>query len=92
MFVQSSTVKFHIFLHDNPYEDVNSVTWQWFQKTRSASISVSGPMIQKKALHFAEQLGKNNFKASNSWFNSFKSRHTLTGATMCGERGSVDSN
>ena len=26
------------------YEDVNSVTWEWFHKTRSASIPVSGPM------------------------------------------------
>ena len=51
-------------------------------------IPVSGPMMQEKAL--AKQLNQSYFKASTGWPSSFKQRHNINGARICGESGSVD--
>ena len=48
------------------------------------------PMIQEQALQFAERLERPDFKALCGWLNNFKSRHNLTGATLSGEKGSVN--
>lgn len=65
--------------------------WEWFQKARSQRIPVSGPMLQEKALSFAENLGlkEEDFKASNGWLNRFRQRHNISYAAICGEGGSV---
>ena len=70
-------------------EDINSLMWEWFQKARSVSIPVSGPMLQEKALMFAEQLGKTDFKASNGWLDNFRKRHNITFKVVCGESADV---
>ena len=72
-------------------DKLNDVMWQWFNKMRAQLIPVSGPMIQEKALAIAKELGLPEFKASNGWLRSFKDRHNIAGARVCGESGSVDS-
>ena len=58
---------------------------KWFQRTRTANIPVSGPMIQAKAISFAQTIGKSEFKASNGWLSRFKIRHNINCAKICGE-------
>ena len=57
---------------------------------RSQFIPVSGPMIQEKALSISNDLGLSDFKASTGWLRSFKQRHNIGGARVCGESGSID--
>jgi hypothetical protein len=33
----------------NEYEDIDEITWEWFQRARSQNISISGPMLQELA-------------------------------------------
>ena len=72
------------------HEDLDELTWCWFQLARSQNIPISGPMIQEQARDFARELGKDDFKASNGWLDRFKSRHNIGNAKLCGERADVD--
>ena len=53
-------------------EDIDSLTFQWFQRVQPLNLPISGPLIQEKALSFAKSLKKDGFKASNGWVNRFK--------------------
>lgn len=46
-------------------------------------------MLKEEALAVAQQLGCSNFKASNGWLASFKSRHNLKLFAVSGEAGDV---
>ena len=59
-------------------DEINTLTWQWFSRMRTLAISISGPMIQAQALHYAKELGKDQFKASNGWLDSFKKRNSIS--------------
>ena len=71
-------------------EDIDLLTFRWFQRARSLNLPISGPLIQEKALSFANSLKKTDFKASNGWLNRFKTRHSISHAVISGESGSVD--
>ena len=45
--------------------NIDKITLKWFQITRTANVLVSGPMIQAKAISFAQTIGESEFKASN---------------------------
>ena len=72
------------------YEDINNLTWTWFQDVRIRKFQISGPLIQERALSFAKELGITTFKGSNGWLGSFLKRHNIVFRTMSGERGDVD--
>jgi len=38
------------------YKDLDKIMWEWFIRARSSNISVSGRMVQEKALVYAEEL------------------------------------
>ena len=71
-------------------EDINELTWRWFQDASARRAHLSGPIIQEKARMFAENLENSVFKASNGWLDSFLRRHNIVFKTMSGERGDVD--
>lgn len=52
-------------------------------------INVTGPLLQEKALEFAEKTGNTNFKAYKGWLESFKTRNNITFGTMSGEVGTL---
>ena len=43
----------------------------------------------KKAKEIAEAMGVPNFKASNGWFEKWKTRHNIKKVTVSGESGDV---
>ena len=69
-------------------EDINELTWRWFQDASARRAHLSGPIIQEKA-RIAESLENSVFKASNGWLDSFLRRHNID-ETMSDERGDVD--
>uniref|UniRef100_H3AVG9 HTH CENPB-type domain-containing protein n=1 Tax=Latimeria chalumnae TaxID=7897 RepID=H3AVG9_LATCH len=74
----------------SPYEEVNVLTWQWYQRARAPNLPISGPLIAEQALKFAASLGLSTFKASDGWLSNFKKKHKLTGAVASGESVDVD--
>ena len=73
------------------YDDIDELTWRWFQRARSQNIPISGPMIQEQAREYAKELHKDeDFKAFNGWLDRFKSRHNIGGSKLSGEQASVD--
>ncbi|KRX68795.1 hypothetical protein T09_1897 [Trichinella sp. T9] len=53
-----------------------------FCHARSKGFSVSGPLVKEEALHFAQQLGRSDFRASfvirhSSWLECFEKRHNI---------------
>lgn len=71
------------------HDDVDELTWWWFQRARSASTPVCGPMIQEQGHVYGNQLQKTDFIACNGWLQRFKARHIIAAATLSGERESV---
>jgi len=68
---------------------INNLTWDWFVTARSKNIPISGPIIQSKARRIAEEMLNTEFKESNGWLESFKSRHNIVWHQICGESNSV---
>ncbi|XP_035680164.1 tigger transposable element-derived protein 4-like [Branchiostoma floridae] len=70
-------------------EELNMLLWEWFKDATARKLPVSGPMLQVKALEFAKELGRDDFKASNGWLGAFRKRHNIKFGTMSGEKGDV---
>ena len=59
------------------YEDVNELTWKWFQDAVRKNALITGPLIKEQAKRYAKQLGKPEFTASNGWLESFIKRNNI---------------
>lgn len=66
------------FSTNSKFGDINEVVWQWFKTARQNGVQMSGPMIQEKALQVAQELHVADFKGSNGWLHSWKSRYNVT--------------
>jgi hypothetical protein len=58
-------------------------------------LPISGPLLQEKALSFANILKIENFKASNGWLNKFCARNNIvfraiSGESACGNQNDVN--
>jgi len=71
---------------------VVKVKFEWFSKTRSYNISVSGPFLQEKAREVANKVGLESFKASNGWLRKLRERHNISFKRISSEGNSVDTN
>lgn len=72
------------------YENVNNATARWFEQMRAQNVPISGDVLKKKALKFADDLGVTSFKASNGWIDKFKSRNNIVHLKLAGEASSVN--
>ena len=63
---------------ESNFEQVNELILKWIKDANSRRISVSGPLVQQRALKFAEELGLNDFKASNGWSEKLLKRNNIT--------------
>ena len=71
------------------YTDINDKLWDWFWDSRSRNIPLSGKMIHEKAIILSQELGHNDFMASNGWLDRWPKRTIVKCATLCGESGDV---
>ena len=78
--------------HDtgSKYGELNDLVYQWFKQARAKNIPLSGPIIQEKALEFAQNLDLMEFKASNDWLDSWRSKFSIGFFKICGESADVD--
>jgi len=60
--------------HTSPVVNIEDALILWIQKALECNVTITGAIIQQKALRFAELLGNNDFKASIGWLDKFKQR------------------
>ncbi|KAL2082547.1 hypothetical protein ACEWY4_022365 [Coilia grayii] len=72
------------------FKDVSALVWTWFQQAQAKNIPVSGPMVQEKALAITMDSGVYDFKASNGWLDSWRSRYAVKSFKVNGESADVD--
>ena len=44
-------------------KEINKLIWEWFKDMSRRNLSISGSMLQEKALQFAKDLGNTEFRA-----------------------------
>jgi hypothetical protein len=73
-----------------PTESLNELLYSFFSQARAKNIPISGPLLQSKALMFADELGIEGFKASNRWLPSWKECYHIKQFKNSGESADVD--
>ena len=75
---------------DTTYDAINELSLKWLLDALERRLEVNGPMLQKQALRFANELGITSFSASNGWKDAFLKRNNIKFGKLCGEGGDVD--
>nr|1HLV_A Chain A, MAJOR CENTROMERE AUTOANTIGEN B [Homo sapiens] len=60
----------------SPYDKLEGLLIAWFQQIRAAGLPVKGIILKEKALRIAEELGMDDFTASNGWLDRFRRRRS----------------
>ncbi len=55
-------------LKSSNYQNLDQAVYKWFVKVSDEGLPVNGKIIKEKAIKVAEELGIENYKASNGWF------------------------
>ncbi|XP_065832947.1 tigger transposable element-derived protein 6-like [Oscarella lobularis] len=76
-------------IRESRFADVNETLYEWFCLAVSKRLFPDGPILREKAKEIAEAMGVQNFKASNGWFEKWKTRHNIKKVTVSGESGDV---
>jgi hypothetical protein len=71
------------------YEEVDQALTIWTEKAIGAELDITGDILKEKAIHFAQLLDINDFKASEGWLTKFKQRHNIKQYTKQGEAASA---
>jgi hypothetical protein len=74
------------------FKEINELTFSWVEGARGRGLPISGPLLQEKALSFANILKIENFKASNGWLNKFCARKNIVFRVISGESACVNQN
>ena len=61
----------------SPHNELEQNLVKWVHIMRENKVSLSGPMVQEKAMGFAKAMNVTNFVASNGWLDLFKKREAL---------------
>ncbi|XP_062513432.1 jerky protein homolog-like [Corticium candelabrum] len=76
------------------FEKIDEACYMWFAQQRAKGASVSGPLLQEKALALFPSLYPDeewtSFKASSGWLQKFCRRHGIRSMTLQGESLSAD--
>lgn len=57
---------------------VDKMCFEWYARSRSENMTLTGPMVKAKAKEIAEQLGYEGFKASDGWLQKWRIRHNIS--------------
>lgn len=72
------------------YPAVDKALYNWFRTKRNLNVPLDGNLLRAKALEFATALEIPGFKASNGWFERWKSRYDIKFGKISGESESAD--
>lgn len=72
------------------YPDIDSMVFELLLRLREKNIPISGPMLQRAALEYAQMFNYTEFKASSGWLTKFKKRHDISFIVLSGESASAD--
>ena len=72
------------------FDDINKCTLEFFRQVRAQNLTISGSMIQERAVYYAESFGAANFAASSGWPQSFPARNSIDLHAMLGESADND--
>ena len=72
------------------YEDLNEQVFKWVCEKHSPMFPLSGKFIQERAREIAEDMGYEDFSASNGWLDRFRTRYNIAFGTLSGESGDVN--
>ena len=81
------------------FEEIHSLTYEWYQLIRAHDIPVDGPLLRAQAKRIATTLAEKNgdpklleFQATSGWLDRFKRRYNITTnrrAMMAGKEDSI---
>ena len=74
-------LRLKVSTHDN----LDKALYKWFVRMRDQGVPIDGPLFKEKTRKYAEELGIQDFKAFNGWFDRWKNRHSVTFKTVLGE-------
>ena len=60
------------------YENLDAACYKWLVNAGGQSIPISVTMLKTKAHFFAKELGCNDFRASDGWFERWKKRKLVS--------------
>ena len=70
-------------------DNLEKELFSWFKKMRTNNLPVNRTVVKEKAISYAKELQIEGFKASNGWFERWKSRFNVSFKAIAGEEKSV---
>lgn len=70
--------------------NTDKLCFEWFAKARTQNIPISGQLVKAKAKEVADQLGYDNFHASDGWLQKWRKRHNIDFRSISGEAADVN--
>ena len=70
-------------------DDLEKALFRWLKKMRANNLPVNGTVVKEKAIGYAKELQIEGFKASNGWFERWKTRFNMSFKAITGEEKSV---
>ena len=70
-------------------DNLEKALFSWFKKMRTNNLPVNGTVVKEKAISYAKELQIEGFKASNGWFERWKSRFNVSFKAIAGEEKTV---
>jgi hypothetical protein len=73
----------------SPLINIEETLILWIEKALESNLTITGAIIQQKALNFADLLSYPDFKASQGWLENFKHRYSIKAFNKHGEAQST---
>ncbi|XP_025193423.1 tigger transposable element-derived protein 6-like [Melanaphis sacchari] len=71
-------------------EVVDKALKEWFLQVKKKDAYINGPLLRQKAEDLAKKMGKDDFVATEGWFQRWKKRENISFIKTHGEQGEAD--